>query len=127
VHGFGGGFDLGYGVKDWLDLVGAVDVAYYPSPQVLVPRAAGGVRFVFDVLQVVPHVGVLVGFADQVSVGPASGHAPRLDLAVPFGADYQLSRSFTLGLGGRFDLMLASGSPAVNLGAFARVAYAWGY
>src|SRR5262249_36090553 len=42
-HGLGGGLDLGYGVRDWLDLVGAADVTYHPSTKLLVPTVTAGV------------------------------------------------------------------------------------
>jgi hypothetical protein len=127
-HGFGGGLDLGYGVRDWLDVVGAVDVTYHPESKLVIPTVAAGVRFAFDVLQVVPHVGVLVGFGDMAPVGGAPAvNLARLDLAVPFGVDYQVSRSFTIGVAGRFQVLLANGTPSPMLGAFARATYIWGY
>lgn len=129
-HGFASGVNLGYGVKDWLDVVGAVDVSYHPSSKVVIPTITGGVRFVFDVLQVVPHIGLLVGFADQVAVGCGAGvscNVPRFDLALPFGVDYQVSRAFTIGASGRFQVLLANGSATPMLGAFVRAQYTWGY
>jgi hypothetical protein len=125
-HGFGGGLHLGYGVRDWLDLTGAVDASYHPSSRTVLPTVTAGVRFTFDVLQVVPHVGVLVGFGDLVSTAGA-GSLARLDVAVPFGLDYQVNRSFTLGLAGKFQLLLANGPATPMLGAFARAQYVWGY
>lgn len=131
-HGFGGGVDLGYGVRDWLDLVGAVDVSYHPSSKTVIPTVTAGVRFAFDVLQVVPHIGVLAGFGYQASTAGGCGvgvpcGAARLDLALPFGVDYQVSRSFTIGAGGRFQVLLLNGSASPMLGAFAHAAYTWGY
>jgi hypothetical protein len=127
-HGFGTGVNLGYGVKDWLDVVGAIDVSYHPSSKMVIPTVGAGVRFVFDVLQVVPHVGLLVGFGDQVITGGGTaGSAARMDLALPFGVDYQVSRSFTIGASGRFQVLLLNGCATPMLGAFARASYTWGY
>lgn len=128
-HGFASGVNLGYGVKDWLDLAGAIDVSYHPSSKVVIPTVTAGVRFAFDVLQVVPHVGVMAGFGEQVITSGcgASCSAARLDLAIPFGVDYQVSRSFTIGASGRFQVLLLNGSATPMLGAFARAQYTWGY
>ena len=51
----------------------------------------------------------------------------RLNLEIPFGVDYQISRSFSVGAAGRFQLLLLGGSPWMTLGAFARAEYTWGY
>jgi opacity protein-like surface antigen len=129
-HGFGGGLDLGYGVKDWLDLTASLGVSAHPASTILVPSGTVGVRFAFDVVQVVPYIGAEIGAAGVVltSGGCVSGCSlAKLDVAVPFGADYQLSRSFTIGAGGRFQLLLLNGSATPMLGAFARVQYIWGY
>ncbi|MFT3776638.1 MAG: hypothetical protein QM820_65705 [Minicystis sp.] len=130
-HGLGGGLDLGYGVRDWLDVVASADVSYHPSSKVVIPTFTAGVRFTFDVLQVVPHIGVLAGVADEaVTSGCGAGapcNAARLDLAIPFGLDYQLSRSFTIGAVGRFQVLLLNGSASPMLGAFVRAQYVWGY
>lgn len=128
-HGFGAGLDLGYGVRDWLDVVASADVSYHPSSKVVNPTFTAGVRFAFDVLQVVPHVGVLAGVADQAVTSGCVGscNLARLDLAIPFGVDYQISRSFTIGAGGRFQLLLLNGPATPMLGAFARAQYTWGY
>lgn len=129
-HGAAGGLDLGYGVRDWLDIVGAIDVSYHPSSKLLVPAGTVGVRFTFDLLQVVPYVGVQVGAAGTALVGSGCTGGcseAKLDLAVPFGLDYQLSRSVTLGAAGRFQVLLLNGSAIPMLGAFAKVQYVWGY
>ena len=124
------GLDLGYGVRDWLDVTGSVDVSYHPAAQILVPSGTAGVRFVFDVVQVVPYLGAQAGVAGVLLLGsgcPTGCSLARLDLAVPFGADYQLSRSVTLGAAGRFQMLLLNGSATPMLGAFAKIQYVWGY
>ena len=50
--------------------------------------------------------------------------------SVPFGLDYQLSRSFALGVAGRYHLLFGSlgeASPAQYLTVFARAEYIWGF
>ncbi len=129
-HGAALGIDLGYGVRDWLDVTGSLDVSYHPEQGLMVPTGTAGVRFVFDVLQVVPYVGAQVGAAGVIGVGSgctAGCSVARLDLALPFGADYQVSRSVTIGAAGRFQMLVLSGSATPMLGAFAKVQYVWGY
>ena len=131
-HGMGLGVDLGYGVKDWLDLVGAVDVSYHPSSKVFLPTAAVGGRVAFDVVRVVPHIGLLVGVALPSGRGvkgckSAGCIDPNFDLAIPFGVDYQLSRKWTVGLAGRFQTVMGRGGVTPMMGAFAKVQYLWGY
>src|SRR5262249_15371078 len=67
--GAAGGLDGGYGVLDWLDLTASVDFAGFPGTKLFVPSGTAGVRFVFDVLQVVPYVGVEAGGAGAIVVG----------------------------------------------------------
>ena len=128
--GVSSGVHLSYGVRDYLDLTGAIDVSYHPSSAALISTGALGVRFVFDVLQVVPHLGLQAGVGDVAIVGSGCAvgcNAARFDLALPFGVDYQLSRSFTLGVAGKFQLLLANGPATPMLGVFARAVYVWGY
>ncbi len=128
-HGLGGGLDLGYGVKDWLDVTASLDVSYHPASKIVIPSGTAGVRFAFDVLQVVPYIGAEVGAAGAVLTSgcTADCSAAKLAVALPFGVDYQLSRSFTIGASGRFQLLLLGGSATPMLGAFARAQYVWGY
>jgi hypothetical protein len=134
LHGFGGGLHLARGLNDVFNFMAAADVTYHPSGKVLIPSAAVGATAAFDVFQVVPYVGLLVGAADQATLAPGCGvgsaprcHALRLDLEVPFGADYQVSRSFVIGLAGRLQVFLANGSPSATLGPFVRAEYVWGF
>lgn len=128
-HGAGLGVDLGYGVRDWLDLTGTLGASYHPSSRSLIPSATVGARLAFDVLQVVPYVGVEIGAAGAFTTSGCAGScaAPAFDLAAPFGLDYQLSRSFTIGAAGRFQLLVLRGGATPMLGAFVRAAYTWGY
>jgi hypothetical protein len=129
-QGAGGGLDVGYGVRDWLEVTAALDLSGFVSSRLLVPSGTVGLRFVFDVVQVVPYVGVQVGGAGVIAVGGGCSAAcslGKLDLELPLGADYQVSRSFTIGAGARLQVLLLDGSAIPMLGAFAKAQYAWGY
>lgn len=150
-HGMGGGLHLTYGLTDAFNLMAEAeasghfgraavpaatknDTALPEQNGAAFTRAGVGVGYVVDVLQWVPYVGLVVGAADIVNMGPlcgTTGQAPchdlRLDLALPFGLDYSINRSFSVGVGGRYQ-MLISGQPLINaLGVFARAEYVWGY
>ncbi len=129
LHGFGGGIHLARGMTDSFNLVGELDVTYHPAGKLVIPSAAVGGTFNFDVLQVVPYVGALVGVADEAVVSgcTASCNAVKLNLEVPFGADYQVSRAFSIGLAGRLQVFLANGPASVTVGPFFRAEYTWGY
>ena len=129
LHGLGGGGHLARGMTDSFNLVGELDVTYHPAGKLVIPSAAVGGTFNFDVLQVVPYVGALIGVADEAVVSgcSASCNAVKLNLEVPFGADYQVSRSFSIGLAGRLQVFLANGPASVTVGPFFRAEYTWGY
>ncbi|MFO0755525.1 MAG: hypothetical protein U0359_03490 [Byssovorax sp.] len=149
-HGLGGGLHLTYGLTDAFNLMIEADVSGHfdraavttsagkiesaAQDGALFTRGGVGVGYVFDVLQWVPYVGLVAGAADIIDLGAACGagtstpcHDLRFDLAVPFGLDYNLSRSFSIGAGGRYQ-MLISGQPLAHaLGGFVRAEYVWGY
>lgn len=84
--GAGGTLNLGYGVRDWLDVTGSVDLSYHPASRILLPSGSAGVRFVFDVVQVVPYVGAQVGAAGVLITNHACSagcSAARLDWRCP--------------------------------------------
>jgi hypothetical protein len=133
-HGFGGGMHLAYGVNDWLNLMAEINATAHPYAQWTVVSGAFGASYVFDVLQWVPWVGAAFGPAGLVSTDKQCGIAVaepctafRLNLEIPFGLDYQVSRSFNVGVTGRFQLLLLGSTPWTTLGAFARAEYTWGY
>jgi hypothetical protein len=134
ANGFGGGLHAAYGVSDYFNVIGEVDVTEHPSPKWTIVSGGLGAAYVFDVLRWVPWIGAEVGPAGLVSTDPACGSAKteactalRLNAAIPFGLDYGVTRSFNVGIGGRFQVLLLNGSPWETLGIFARAEYVWGY
>jgi hypothetical protein len=134
TNGFGGGLHLAYGVNDSINLIAEIDATAHPVAHWTVVSGAVGAAYVLDVLQWVPWAGAEVGPAGLVSIDPKCGLAIaepcstfRLNLAIPFGLDYQVTRSFSIGVAGRFQLLLLGSTPWETLGGFARAEYVWGY
>jgi hypothetical protein len=133
-HGFGGGLHLTYGLSDAFNATITADAGYHPTGNALILGGAAGASYVIDILQVVPHVGLLVGPYDVWRVGGACGvpeappcHRLSLGASIPFGLDYTVSRSFAVGVGGRYHLLFASDGVAQVVSAFARAELTWGY
>ena len=145
LHGIGGGLHLTYGLSDALNLIAEVNVSNHFSrlgdapvddtgkptgtpatrlPHTLLASGALGVGYVFDVLQWVPYVGAMVGAADIVT---PVGSSVRLNLQVPFGLDYSISRSFAVGVGGRYQMMIGGAALEHGLTGLLRAEYVWGY
>jgi hypothetical protein len=133
-NGFGGGLHFAYGVNDYINLMAEVDVTAHPSPRWTVISSGFGAAYVLDVLRWVPWIGLEVGPAGIVSFDPQCG-APttepctgfRIAGAIPFGLDFQVTRSFAVGIEGRFQLLLLGSSPWETMGGFAKAEYTWGY
>ena len=129
-HGIGGSAHLEYGITDALNLQGELSVTGYPSGSLVLTGGGVGASYIFDVIQWVPYIGALVGAYDVID---ASGeckkycHSLRLNLEVPFGLDYTVSRSLAVGVAGRYQVLISGYSPAQGIGAFARVELLWGY
>jgi hypothetical protein len=133
-HGFGGGLHLAYGVNDMVNLLAEIDATAHPYGQWTVVSGGLGAAYVLDVLRWVPWAGAEIGPAGLISTDPKCGiailepcRAFRFNIAIPFGLDYQVSRSFNVGLGGRFQVLLLGAQPWETLGVFARAEYVWGY
>ncbi len=132
-NGFGGGLHLAYGLDDTWNLIGDVDATAHPSSQWTVVSGGIGAAYVIDVLRWVPWIGAELGPAAVVSTDPQCGLASlepcasfRLGLAIPFGLDYRISKSFSVGAGGRFEMLVLGPTPWTLLGVFARAEYTWG-
>jgi len=58
----------------------------------------------------------------------AKDSGPRLALAIPFGLDYQLSRSFAIGANGEYKLFfLGQEGVSQRISAFVHAEYIWGF
>jgi hypothetical protein len=133
-NGFGGGLSLAYGLNDSFNLLVDLDATAHPSSQWTVVSGGVGAAYVLDVLRWVPWAGAEVGPAALVSTDSKCGASTtepcgafRINLAIPFGLDYQITRSFSVGAMGRFQVLLLGPSPWMTIGAFARAQYIWGY
>ncbi len=152
-HGLGGGLHLTYGLTDAVNLMAELHVSSHfsrvgeapvddkgnatgpvvPVPSVVFTSGAVGVGYVVDVLQWVPYAGALVGVADLIDTSGTCGaagspcHGVRLDLEIPFGLDYSISRSVAVGVGGRYQLLIGGPSIEHGLTALLRAEYVWGY
>jgi len=136
LPGFGASFSLTYGLSDAWNLIGHIDTSVHPGGAPVVAYGGGaGVAYVIDVVRWVPWLGVTVGGYGVSALDPcvATTDAPctngRLGLSLPFGLDYQLSRRFSIGFGGRYGLLLFGNQNKVDqtVSVMARFQYIWGY
>jgi hypothetical protein len=132
--GYGGALHLTYGLSDSFNALAQIDVVHEPGGKVMIASGSLGAAYVLDVLRWVPYVGAMAGGYDLFTVsgpcGKAPGdscHAARLGLSVPAGLDYQVSRSFAIGVQVRYHLLLLGDPPAHLLTTFARAEYVWGW
>ena len=94
--------------------------------------ATTGLSYTLDVLQIVPYGGVLLG-ASRVSSGDGFGSAftgsgdMTFDAALALGADYQVTRSFAVGLALRGHALIRTEQVGVYSVAIVRAEYTWGY
>jgi hypothetical protein len=129
-HGLGGSAHVAYGLTDTVNLIGELNLTGYPSGSLVLTGGGVGASYIFDVIQWVPYIGALVGAYDVID---ASGecdkycHSLRLNLEIPFGIDYTVSRDIAVGVAGRYQVLISGYSPAQGIGAFARFELLWGY
>jgi len=131
ASGFGASAYATYGVTDAVNLRTQFDMSIVDIPEpgtsALIYAPSFGMEYVFDTLQWILYGGVLVGPVDvSLQEGPDLWQA---GLALPLGLNYQLSRSFAVGIEGQYRLFLfgQEGSPVNNLWAGGRFEYTWGF
>lgn len=128
-----------YGIKDNWNFLAEAGGAIVPMKLDLAPASgtstatlfawsgAAGIAYAFDVLEWVPYVGLLAG--GYLLHGDARGDveaAPGVQAAL--GLDYQLSRSFALGIAARQHFMLTKlDAIPVYTTAILRAEYVWGW
>jgi opacity protein-like surface antigen len=132
-HGLGGGLHLTYGLNDVFNAMLQVDFTTYPGNELVIGSAAVGVGYVVDILEWVPYIGLMAGgyqlsfFGDVCDAPEADCSSTMFGLSVPFGIDYLFTRSFAMGVQGRYHLLLSPDGAASYLTAFARAEYIWGW
>jgi hypothetical protein len=122
--GIGGALYAKYGMNDWFNVVAEVSGSGHPAKNTVLVGGRVGAEYVFDILRWVPYVGGLAGSAVVFTSG--NSVSPRLDLEVPFGLDYQLSRSFAVGGVGKLELLIGS-DLRTAVGGFLRAEYFFGF
>lgn len=136
LPGFGASLSLSYGLTDSLNLIGHADMSFHPGgAPVLIGGGGVGIAYVLDVLRWVPWIGVTVGGYGVSAREPCvtTEDVPcttgRLGLSAPFGLDYQFNRRFSLGVHGRYGVLLFGNQNAVDqtISGFLRAQYIWGY
>lgn len=136
LPGFGASLGLSYGLTDAINLIGHGDFSMHPGDTPVVINGGGvGIAYVLDIVRLVPTLGLTVGGYGVSAREPCvtTNESPcttgRLGLSLPFGLDYQLSRSFSLGVAGRYGLLLFGNQNKVDqtISVFARAQYIWGY
>jgi opacity protein-like surface antigen len=134
--GIGATFSLTYGLSDAWNIIGHVDGSIHPGATPVAMYGGGaGVSYVIDVVRWVPWLGVTAGGYGVTALDPcvATTDAPctngRLGLSLLGGLDYQLSRSFSIGGGGRYTVLLFGNQNKVDhtFSILARFQYIWGY
>ena len=129
--GLGGGLQAGYGLTDWLNARLHFDVTGYDVPDphgtALIFNGGAGVEAAFDVLQVVPYIGVTVGPANSWIID--HDDVWHWSIEVPGGLRYQATRNFHIGVEARYRALVFGNddSPVHNLIAGATAAYVWGF
>jgi hypothetical protein len=115
-----------YGLNDVFNVY--ADAGTFVHSGVLLPNASVGLVYVFDILSVVPWAGGTVGAGDIFATSSCSTgcSSAKFILGVPFGIDYQLSRSFALGVHGKYQLFVG-GLDFSGISATAHAEFLWGY
>jgi hypothetical protein len=137
--GGGLGAHYTYGINDQFNFMAEVNGAIVATDQQqdtpTTPRtrpssigyASAGVGYVIDIIQYVPYIGLLAG-GYQLSGGTLDSalYLPGLELAV--GVDYQLSRSWAIGVAGRQHLLFTEVSTYPSYTTLMlRFEYMWGF
>jgi hypothetical protein len=132
--GFGGRLHLTYGLTDAFNALVEVDMASHPGGKIFALGGSAGAAYVIDILEWVPYIGLTAGAYDLIAAktcgGPGEGscHTGRFALAVPFGIDYTITRSFAIGIAGKYALLVpAAEFPGSYFTAYARAEFIWGY
>jgi hypothetical protein len=123
--GFGGGTHLAYGLSDAFNALFELDVTRHPSAATTVWSGAAGVAYTLDVARAVPYGGLMAAGYELTGVVPTT--APGFQIVL--GLDYQLERSWALGVQLRMHTILAKDPVGTTTYAttFLRIEYLWGF
>jgi hypothetical protein len=130
--GLGGSLHLTYGLSDTFNLMLEAGASAHDGGNLAVLRGEAGAGYVFDVLSWVPYIGFMVG-ADDVwtvscEVDADCTHDLHPSVSVPLGLDYQLNRSFALGVGAEMGLLFFGDDGTGSLFTVGlRAETMWGY
>jgi len=137
--GFGLGVHYTYGINDQFNFMAEVNGSRVAADQEQdtpttphtrpadIGYASAGVGYVIDIIQWVPYIGLLAG-GYRLSGGTLDNalYLPGLELAV--GLDYQLSRSWAIGVAGRQHLLFTELSTYPSYtNVMLRLEYMWGF
>ncbi len=132
--GVGFGLDATYGLTDQFNLVAEAQTSRLlpgSDPNVAHSRPTGltsgaiGATYVLDVLRWVPYGGILLG-GDLLSGGVLPDAKGLATAQIALGLDYQLDRTWSVGVAAREHLYATSTYPSFTT-VFLRVEYAWGW
>lgn len=130
--GVSAGLHAAYGLDDMFNLLAAFDVAAHPPSRWVVLSGGLGASYLMDIGPFIPYAGALAGPAGLISVNPTCGlsiaepcSALRINLELPFGIDYRVSKRLAVGAGGRFQLLLLGDVPWMTVSVGAKVEWVW--
>ncbi len=137
--GFGLGLHYTYGINDQFNFMAEMNVSRVAANQQQddrtsphtrpsdVAHASAGVGYVIDVLRFVPYFGVLLG-GYRLSGGTLDSALVLPGAALTVGLDYQLNRSWAVGLAGQQHLLFTKAStyPSYTT-VLLRFEYMWGF
>lgn len=105
AHGVGAAAQVSYGLTDtWaLQVLGGVTTQPGEPGTSLLWHASAGVVYALDVVRVVPYFEAAVGIA---GLATDAGAGPNLGALVGLGADYEINRRWSVGLGLRYQAYL---------------------
>lgn len=112
THGIAGGIHGILGVDDTQALTAEFNTSYHPTTGILALSGGIGGLYFLDYFQAIPYFGLITEMVAvqrlnggcDIPDGPACTSS-GIGFSIPFGVDYMISRSFVVGVQGRYHLM----------------------